>query len=82
MEKRYVSETEILDEIVFSFKYTYGFAPAKKSITLLETSGYAKPNRRQREVHYYDWVAFHVNGKGYDYSPTYYRIERNENYDI
>lgn len=46
--------------IVSQFNKIYGFAPAKKNINFLETSGICFENKE-----YFDFVAFHINGRGY-----------------
>ena len=67
---------EIKKAIVKAFKAQYGFAPAMKDIIPLETSGSGD---------LIDWIAFHVNGHGYDFATwigkTGY-IKENEAYNM
>lgn len=56
----YYSKEATKCTIVSLFNKIYGFAPAKKNIRFLETSGVCFENKD-----YFDFVAFHVNGIGY-----------------
>ena len=62
----------LLKAIVASFKKEYGFAPSMKAITPMESSGSGNN---------YDWLAFCVNGIGYDFHIGG-KVYRNENYDL
>lgn len=59
-------------QIVESFKNEYGFAPAMNAIKPLESIGTGNNT---------EWLAFHINGIGYEYRIGG-KVERNENYNL
>lgn len=64
--------TNIKRKIVESFKKEYGFAPSMTAIVPMESSG--KGNG-------IDWLAFNINGIGYEYRIGG-TVQKNENYDM
>lgn len=68
---------DIRDSIIEAFKLVYGFAPRKNQIRPLEGNGKSGVCKWD-----YEWLAFHINGVGYQYWLVNKKIERAECYDM
>lgn len=69
-----VTMSEMKTLICQEFIRQYGFAPMKKAIVPLESSGSGDK---------IEWLAFHVGGKGYTFDVcNYFELARDEAYDM